>query len=157
MHLHSPAANTTLDCVQEGRWHHWQCDRLWKEGRHPQSRNLPEYRSWQWSALKGLRQIMNEQASWDSKQEVDPPDMKFVEVWPAKARYCINLKGTDAFYDLRHEEVLGEAFNPKQILNQMIAIGTRTIGDRPQIYADTSLNRRQSIMMDAIKLMVGAS
>ena len=108
-------------------------------------------------ALKGLRQIMNEQASWDSEQEVDPPDTEFVEVWPAKARYCIHLKGTDAFYNLRHEEVLGEAFNPKRILNQMIAIGTRTIGDRPQIYADTSLNRCQSIMMDAIKLMVGAS
>jgi hypothetical protein len=71
--------------------------------------------------------------------------------------YCIHLEGTDIFYEVKHAEVLGNAFNPKRILDQMVSMVTVPDEFRPSIFQCTALNRRQSIMTNAIKLMVGAS
>ena len=79
-----------------------------------------------------------------------------VKIWPALDGYCIYLVDTDVFYNVRHEEVLGDAFNPRRILNQMRAARS-LMEPRPAIYGDSALNRRQSVMLHAVKLMVGAS
>lgn len=80
-----------------------------------------------------------------------------VSVWPALDGYCLNLYGTDVFYDMKHSEVLGDVFNPKRVLNQMRAVRFMDRKDRPTIFRDSALNRTQSIMLHAIKLMVGVS
>ena len=80
-----------------------------------------------------------------------------VKVWPALDGYCTHLEGTDIFYTIKHAEVLGDMFNPGRILDQMLTMRDVPFEDRPQIFQDTTLNRRQGIMMNAAKLMVGAS
>ena len=61
------------------------------------------------------------------------------------------------FYGIKHAEVLGKAFRPGRVLNQMLSIRDVPSEDRPQIFQHTTLNRHQSIMMNAVKLMVGTS
>jgi len=48
-------------------------------------------------------------------------------------------------------------FNPKRVLNQMRATRSLSETDRPSIFRDSALNRRQSILLNAVKLMVGVS
>ena len=80
-----------------------------------------------------------------------------VSVWPTLGGYCLHLDETRVFYDLRHAEVLGDLFNPRIILNQMRAARLTPRKDRPSIFKGTALNMRQSIMLHAVKLMVGVS
>ena len=47
-------------------------------------------------------------------------------------------------------------FNPRHVLNQMCTTKSIKGTDRLSLYRDSSLNRRQSIMLHAAKLMVGA-
>ena len=82
---------------------------------------------------------------------------KPVKVWPTVDGYCIHLEGTDIFYSVKHAEVLGDAFNPKRILNQMVEIERVPEGSRPRIFSDTMLTGHQELMMNAIGLMVRAS
>ena len=71
--------------------------------------------------------------------------------------YCAHIEGTDMFYGIKHAKVLGEAFRPGRVLNQMLSMRDVPSKDRPQIFQNTTLNRQQSIMTNAVKLMVGAS
>ena len=64
-----------------------------------------------------------------------------VKVWPALDGYCAHLEGTDIFYTIKHTEVLGDAFNPGRILDQMLTMRDVPFEDRPQIFQDTTLNR----------------
>ena len=89
-------------------------------------------------------------------QERDVPGGR-INVWPALNRYCAHIEGTDMFYGIKHAEVLGEAFRSGRVLNQMLSMRDVPSEDRPQIFQDMTLNRQQSIMMNAVKLMVGAS
>ena len=131
--VHALGADTDLSCIREGGY-----------------RNRRTYKIWEWSALKWLRDTMQEQLSLESANEL-------LSIWPAMDGYCLHLVGTDVFYGLTHAEVLGDAFNPKRILSQIHAARTIDEEDRPSIFRDSSLNRRQSIMLHAVKLMVGAS
>ena len=92
---------------------------------------------------------MNKQIQFESSKDE-------VEIWPALNGYCLYLADTDIFYNVRHEEVLRDAFNPRCILNQMQAAKS-LMGPRPAIYGNSALNWRQSVMLHAVKLMVGAS
>ena len=80
-----------------------------------------------------------------------------MNVWPTMDGYSIHLNRTDIFYGLKYSEVLGDAFNPRRVLNQMDATRRVSEEDRPSIYQDSKLNRCQCLMTNAIKLMVGAS
>jgi transposase InsO family protein len=111
--------------------------------------NWNNYKIWDWTALAWLKDTMNEQARSSGDG--------LVGVWPALDGYCLNLTGTNVFYGLKHAEVLGAAFNPRRILNQMHVAVTIREEDRPSIFRDSALNRRQGIMAHAIKLMVGVS
>ena len=93
---------------------------------------------------------MQEQLSFESSDEL-------ISVWPALDGYCLHLDGTDVFYTIKHAEVLGDMFNPKRLLNQMRSVKLLSEEDRPSIFRDLALNRRQSIMLNAVKLMVGVS
>ena len=131
--VHALDANTGLTCIREGGY-----------------RNRREYEIWEWSALKWLQKIMQEQVLSELGDEI-------VSVWPAMDGYCLHLAGTDVFYSLRHAEVLGDMFNPKRVLNQMRAAKSLNKESRSSICQDSALNRRQGIMLHAVKLMVGAS
>jgi len=134
--VHWPDANTNLDCVQEVWWHHWQRDRNHSE--------RPNYKTWEWSVLEELRNVMNSQRLRDCGKSSIEATANPVNVWPALDGYCIHLEGTDVFYALKHTEVLGDAFNPKRILNQMTAMEEIRVGFRPSIFRNSALNRRQA-------------
>ena len=53
-----------------------------------------------------------------------------VSIWPALSGYCICLDKTKVFYNLKHAEVLGDAFDPRRILNQMCAAVLIAQGDQ---------------------------
>ena len=132
-HVHATGANDDLSCIREGGY-----------------RNRSTYRIWEWSALNWLQETMRDQLMFELSGDL-------VSVWPALDGYCLNLYGTDVFYDMKHSEVLGDVFNPKRVLNQMRAVRFMDRKDRPTIFRDSALNRTQSIMLHAIKLMVGVS
>lgn len=131
--VHALDANTDLSCIREGGYRDWN-----------------NYKVWEWPALKWLRTTMEEQLRFKSSEET-------ISIWPAMRGYCLHLDGTDAFYDLRHAEVLGNLFNPKRVLNQMRLAKKMNARDRPSIFWDCSLNRTQSVMLHAARLMFGAS
>ena len=70
--------------------------------------------------------------------------------------YCLNIKGTDMYYEVMHAEVLGDMFNIGHILTLMHNTGKIDADAQPNIFKDTGLNRWQSIMLHATRLMVGA-
>jgi hypothetical protein len=140
-HVHALDANTDLSCIRVGGFD----DRHYRE-----YGNRRNYERWEWPALRWLRDLMQEQAQFESSDEK-------VNVWPAMDGYCLHLDGTDVFYTLKHSESLGDQFNPRRVLNQMRAMKSIKEEDRPTIFHDSALNRRQSIMLHAVKLMVGAS
>ena len=131
--LYDPLANTGRSCVREGGY-----------------RNRKKYEVWEWTALDWLRETMAGQVAFESGYEI-------VSVWPGMDGYSLHLCGTNVFYRLKHAEVLGDMFNPKRVLSQMRAAVGRDERDRSSIYRDSTLNPRQSVMVNAIKLMVGAS
>ena len=53
-------------------------------------------------------------------QEGDVPGGR-INVWPALDGYCAHIEGTDVFYGIKHAKVLGEAFTPGRVLNQMLS------------------------------------
>ena len=144
--VYSASANTDPICVWEGGWYRWLRDRY---GRN--KRTHPRYEPYQWTAIKNLRDVLDSE-----RQRMNIPK-NTVKVWPALDGYCVHLEGTDIFYTIKHAEVLGDAFNPGRVLDQMLTMRDVPFEDRPQIFQDTTLNRRQGIMMNAAKLMVGAS
>ena len=70
--------------------------------------------------------------------------------------YCLTIEGTDVHYEITHAEILGDAFNIKRILNVMREARNTNASERPTLFADSGLNRRQSIMLHATRLMAGA-
>ena len=80
-----------------------------------------------------------------------------ISVWPALDGYCLHSSGTDVFYTVKQAEVLGDTFNAKRVSNQMRETRPPSETDRPSIPRDSALNRRQSILLNAVKLMVGVS
>ena len=131
--IHPPEANTDLSCIREGGY-----------------RNLRDYKVWEWSVPSWLQRTMAEQIQFESSTDS-------VNIWLALDGYCIHLDGTDIFYGLKHAEVLGDTLNPRRVLNQMRAATLVEKENRPTIFSDTTINRRQSVILPAINLMVGAS
>ena len=80
-----------------------------------------------------------------------------ISVWPALDGYCLHLSGTDVFYTVKQAEVLGDTFNAKRVSNRMRETRSLSETDRPSISRDSALNQRQSILLNAVKLMVGVS
>ena len=109
-HVHATSANDDLSCIREGGYRHWST-----------------YQIWEWSALNWLQETMRDQLMFELSGDL-------ISVWPALDRYCLNLYGTDIFYDMKHSEVLGDAFNPKRVLNQMRAVRFLEKKDRPSIF-----------------------
>ena len=132
-HVHATGANDDLSWIREGGY-----------------RNRGTYQIWEWSELDWLQETMRDQPMFELSGDL-------VSVWPALDGYCLHLYGTDVFYDIKHSEVLGEVLNPKRVPNQMRAVRFMDKKDRPTIFRDSALSRTQSIMLDAIKLMVGVS
>ena len=131
--VHALKANTDMSCIREGGY-----------------RDRRNYKKWEWSALAWLRNMMSEQLLFESSRES-------VWIWPAMNGYSLHLNNTDVYYNLTHAEVLGDTFNPKCVLNQMRWLKTTEKEDRPSIFREHTLNRQQSIMLHATKMMVGGS
>ena len=132
-HVHATGANDDMSCI-------------WKGG----YRDRSTYQIWKWLALNWLQESIRDQLIFESSGDM-------ISVWPALDGYCLHLSGMDVFYDIRHSEVLGDAFNPKRVLNQMRAVRFLDKKDSPTFFRDTTLNRTQSMMLHAVKLMVGVS
>ena len=75
---------------------------------------------------------------------------------PSMAGYCLNIEGTDVHYEVAHAEVLGDSFNIGRVLNIMCAAKDVKASKRSSLFRDTSLNKRQSIMLHTTRLMAGA-
>ena len=131
--VHSLKANTNLMCIREGGY-----------------RDRKLYRPWGWTALEWLKRTLNEQMSLENTEDS-------VSVQPALDGYCVHLQKADVTYGLKHAEVLGDAFNPRRVLNQMRAIKSLSKEDRPAIFRSTPLNQRQRQMVYSVRLTVGAS
>ena len=140
-------ANTGSACIQKGGWYLWT---RYQRRRH-------QYKKWEWSGINDLKSIMNSQRLCERERMGTEMSAEPVKVWPAMDGYCIHLENTDVFYGIKHAEVLADSFNPKRIIDQMVAMIPVPPGTRPSIFRDTALNRRQSIMTNAVKLMVGVS
>jgi len=131
--VHALDANTDISCIREGGY-----------------RNRRDYKIWEWLALKWLKETLQGQILFESGNDS-------VSVWPALDGYCLHLDGTDVFYNIKHAEVLGDTFNPRRVLNQMQKMMSVDEANRPLIFRDSVLNRQQSILLGAVKLMVGVS
>ena len=126
------STNTNQSCVREGGF-----------------RDRKNYKVWQWTVLKWLRNLMDEQIGFENSSDV-------IIVQPSMKGYCLNIKGTDVYYEVTHAEVLGDMFNIRHILTLMRNAGKIDTDAWPNIFKDTGLNRQQSIMLHATRLMVGA-
>ena len=68
--------------------------------------------------------------------------------------YCLNIDGTDIYNEITHDEVQGDGFNIGCILDLMHQARNISTSERPGIFGDTTLDRRQAIMTFATRLMV---
>ena len=73
-HMHATGANDDLSCIRKGGY-----------------RNRSTYQIWKWSALDWLQEAMRDQLLLKSSGDM-------ISVWPALDGYCLNLYGTDVFY-----------------------------------------------------------
>jgi hypothetical protein len=122
--IYKATANTGSVCIQEGGWYFWT-QKQWRR---------TKYKIWEWTAIEGLKFIMNSQRSRDCERMGIQTSVEPVKVWPSMDGYCIHLEGTDVFYKVKHAKVLGDAFNPKRILDQMVSMVTVPDGFCPSIF-----------------------
>jgi hypothetical protein len=123
--------------VREGDWRGYKGDWM-------------NYKVWEWPALKWIRNLFNDRLTLeDSSDEII--------IQPSLDGYCINLEGTDVYYEVTHPEIFGTAVSASRILCLMRSIRDVPKSERPCIYNNTTLNRRQSVMMHATRLMACAA
>jgi len=125
------SANTDRSCVREGGF---------RDRRH--------YKIWEWSTIAWLRELANEQVTFENSVDI-------IIVQPSMRGYTLNIEGTGVYYEVTHAEVLGDVFNVGRVLNVMRAANNIDVNERPNMFMDTSLRRRQSIMLRATQLMAG--
>jgi hypothetical protein len=109
-----------------------------REGGFRDQRN---YRIWGWTALTWLRTLVKDQLEFENSTDE-------VVVQPSMKGYCLHLEGTEANYEITHAEVLGDNLHIRRVLDVM-----RTTCSESQ---NTALNWRQSLMLQATRLMAGA-
>jgi len=124
--------NTDRSCIQEGGFRDQQYRKIWE-----------------WSAIKWLRKLVDEQTKFENSAEV-------VIVQPSMKGYCLRIEGTNTYYEITHAEILGDMFNIRRILNIMHAANGIDVNERPALFMDASLYRRQSIMLHATRLMASS-
>jgi len=125
-------ANTDRPCVREGGF-----------------RDRRNYKIWEWSAIRWLRELINGQLRLEKSSEV-------IIVQPSLRGYCLHIEGTDVYYEVTHAEVLGDMFNVARILGLMREASGTDATVRSRLFSDTTLNRRQSIMLHATRLMAAS-
>ena len=125
-------ANTGQPCVREGGF-----------------RNRRNYEIWRWSAIKWLRGLIDDQIGFEKSADV-------ITVQPSMKGYCLHIEGTDVYYEVTHAEVLGDTFNIGRILGAMRDASGADATERSSLFEDTTLNRRQSIMLCATRLMASS-
>ena len=125
-------ANTGQPCVREGGF-----------------RDRRKYKIWRWSAIKWLRCLIDDQIGFERSSDI-------VIVQPSMKGYSLHIKGTDVYYEITHAEVLGDTFNIGRILGVMRDASATEAITCSSLFTDTTLNRRQSIMLHATRLMASS-
>ena len=131
--MYNTSANTG-SCVQEGGF-----------------QDCKHYNRSKWSAMEWLRDLANEQSKSDEIAD------KVVMVQLSLKGYQVNIVGTNRHYEITHAELLGDALNIGNILNVTRAAKEVDTGDCPNIFRDTSLNKKQDITLHVTKLTAGTT
>ena len=127
--LFGTVANTGRPCVREGGF-----------------RDRQNYELWRWSAIKWLRKLIDGQLELEGSTDI------FI-VQPSMKGYSMHIEGTDIYHEITHAEVLGDSFNIARILGVMRETGSMDVTARSRLFVDTTLNKRQSVMLHATRLM----
>ena len=107
------------------------------------------YKIWEWSAIKWLRNLVKDQLEYENCEEN-------VMVQPSAGGYYLNIEGTDIHYEITHSGAQGDVFNIDRVPDLMRQAENSNVNERPGIFKDTTLNRRQAVKTFATRLMVNS-
>ena len=91
------------------------------EGGYPILKN-EDYQQWEWPIINWVHTQLTRQLNFvDERNALEGiKDNKQINIQPTMFRYSIQLDESDLIYNVTHEEVLSEHFNPEWIIDHML-------------------------------------
>ena len=84
---------------------------------------IEKYNQWDWPAIDWLHVQLTEQL--ESVDDGNAPDGikkdNRIDIQPTMFGYSVQLDESDLIFNLTHEEVLGDRFNPEWVIDQILA------------------------------------
>ena len=119
-----------------------------REGGYPLTEN-EIYNRWEWPAINWLQARLNGQLEFMDKGNAPDGlrDKDRIDVQPTMFGYSVQLDKSDVIYNLTHEEVLDDHFNPEWVIDHVLTARRVPADNRGSKFEDKRFSNYVSIML----------
>ena len=75
-----------------------------------------------------------------------------IDIQPTMFGYSVQLDESDLIFNLTHEEVLGDHFNPKRVIDQILAARRIPADDRGDKFTDKRFSNYVALMLGMTRI-----
>ena len=133
-----------------------------RRGYEPQSRwrrvsgypDLGDYQRWDWPATNWMHARLSGQLNFvdEGNAPEGTNEENRIDIQPTMTGYSIQLDESDIIYNVTHEEVLDDRFNPEWIIDQMLMARNVPAENRGEKFEDKRFSSYVMIMLGMTKI-----